>query len=55
MVNKTRLLVLVGERIMIKHYSILTEETYAGLIKRFIFIHHKRHLKSMGKIDMEIV
>lgn len=55
MLNKPRFLDLVRERILIKHYSILTVEGYVGLIKRFIFFHNKRHPKGMSKTEIEVV
>ena len=32
-----------------KHYSIRTEQTYTGWVKRYIFFHGKRHPKNLGK------
>ena len=37
----------------LKHYSIRTEETYVGWIKRFIFHFNKRHPVSMGEVEVE--
>lgn len=53
MATKPRFLDLVRERIRTKHYSIRTEETYVGWIKKFIFFHNKRHPAEMGKLEME--
>lgn len=53
MATKPRFLDLVRERIRTKHYSIRTEEAYAGWIKKFIFFHNKRHPAEMGKLEME--
>ncbi len=43
----------VRHKIRIKHYSIRTEEAYVSWIKRYIFYHHKRHPKDMGKKEIE--
>lgn len=43
-----KLLDQVRERIRVKHYSIRTEHTYLGWIKRYILFHDKRHPKDMG-------
>ncbi|MDY6822228.1 MAG: integron integrase [Thermodesulfobacteriota bacterium] len=38
----------VREVMRTRHYSIRTEETYIGWIKRFIYFHNKRHPKEVG-------
>jgi Phage integrase, N-terminal SAM-like domain len=43
-----RLLEQVREAIRVRHYSLRTEETYVGWIKRFILFHGKRHPRDMG-------
>ena len=43
-----RLLDQVRGVIRLKHYSIRTEESYVGWIKRFILFNAKRHPKDMG-------
>jgi integron integrase len=48
-----KLLDQVRERIRVKHYSIRTEETYLGWIRRFIFFHGKRHPREMGTREIE--
>ena len=48
-----KLLDQVRARIRVKHYSIRTEDTYVGWIKRFVIFHGKRHPLEMGKIEME--
>jgi len=45
---KPRLLEQVRERIRLKHYSIRTEQSYMGWIRRFILFHDKRHPSLMG-------
>jgi integron integrase len=46
--RKPKLLDQVRHKIRLKHYSIRTEQAYAGWIKRFILFHQKRHPASMG-------
>jgi len=43
-----RLLEQVREAIRVRHYSLRTEGTYVGWIKRFILFHGKRHPRDMG-------
>jgi integron integrase len=50
---KKRLLDLVREQIRVKHYSMQTEKSYIGWIKRYIFFHHKKHPIDMGKSEIE--
>ncbi|MGE4294505.1 MAG: phage integrase N-terminal SAM-like domain-containing protein [Campylobacterales bacterium] len=51
--QKKRLLDLVREQIRLKHYSIKTEKSYTGWIKRYILFHHKKHPIDMGKAEIE--
>ncbi len=53
MSTQPRLLDQVRDTIRLKHYSIRTEETYIGWIKRYIFFHNKRHPKDMGEIEIK--
>ena len=53
MSSQPRLLDQVRDVIRLKHYSIRTEETYIGWIKRYIFFHDKRHPKDMGEIEIK--
>ena len=48
-----RLLDEVRERIRFKHYSIRTERSYVGWIRRFILFHGKRHPREMGAREVE--
>ncbi len=48
-----RLLDLVRERIRVKHYSLRTEQSYIGWIRRYILFHGKRHPKDMGAPEVE--
>ena len=48
-----RLLDLVRDRIQTLHYSIRTEQSYFGWIKRFILYNNKRHPKDMGRLEIE--
>jgi integrase len=50
---KARLLDQVREVLRLKHYSLRTEETYVGWIKRFIFFHQKRHPREMGAPEVQ--
>ena len=51
--SKPRLLDQVKDRIRTLHYSIRTEQSYVGWIKRFILFHDKRHPKDMRKLHIE--
>ena len=53
MQKKKKLLDIVREKIRFKHYSIKTEQSYVGWIKRYILFHNKRHPKEMGKVEIE--
>ena len=48
-----KLLDLVVDKIRVRHYSIKTEQSYTGWIKRYILFHNKRHPKDMGKYEIE--
>ena len=48
-----KLLDQVRDKLRVKHYSIRTEESYVGWIKRYIYFHDKRHPKNMGARDIE--
>ena len=52
MSNSPKLLDQVRNRIRLKHYSIRTEETYIGWIRRYILYHDKRHPKEMGEKEI---
>jgi len=51
--KKKKLLDIVRDKIRFKHYSIKTEQSYVGWIKRYILFHHKRHPIEMGKMEIE--
>ena len=51
--QKRKLLDQVCDKIRFKHYSIKTEKSYVGWIKRYIFFHKMRHPKEMGKEEIE--
>jgi site-specific recombinase XerD len=53
MQKKKKLLDVVRDKIRFKHYSIKTEQSYVGWIKRYIFFHNKRHPIEMGKAEIE--
>lgn len=46
--HQPRLLDQVRGVIRLKHYSIRTEQSYLGWIKRYILFHKKRHPREMG-------
>lgn len=48
-----KLLDRVRDKIRVKHYSIKTEKSYVGWIKRYIFFHHLRHPEEMRKREIE--
>lgn len=50
---KPRLLDQVRHVLRRKHYSIRTEQTYVGWIRRFILFHDKRHPAEMGAPEIE--
>lgn len=43
---------LVKERCRYRHFSLRTEQSYSGWIKRFILFHDKRHPREMGAIEV---
>lgn len=43
-----KLLEQVRGKIQLKHYSIHTEQSYTGWIKRYILFHGKRHPNEIG-------
>jgi len=47
-----RLLDRVRAAVRTRHYSIRTEEAYAGWIRRFILFHGKRHPDEMGEAEI---
>ena len=51
--SKKKLLDQVREQIRVRHYSMKTERTYIGWIKRYIFFHNKKHPLEMGKEEIE--
>jgi integron integrase len=51
--NPPKLLDLVRDRLRVKHYSIRTEESYLGWIKRYIYFNGKRHPKDLGARHIE--
>ncbi len=46
--RRPKLLDSVREAIRIRHYSVRTENTYVGWIRRFILFHNKRYPNEMG-------
>jgi len=53
MSHPPKLLDQVRAKIRYKHYSIRTEETYCGWIRRFILFHGKRHPREMCAAEIE--
>jgi len=51
--RRPRLLVQVGERCRVKHYSLRTEQAYVHWIRRFILFHNKRHPRDIGAAEVE--
>src|SRR5207249_12272879 len=49
---KPKLLDEVRAVARMKHFSLRTEEAYAGWIKRYILFHHKRHPVEMGEEEI---
>ena len=47
-----KLLDLVRDAIRLKNYSYRTEEAYIHWVKKYIFFHHKKHPREMGKPDL---
>ena len=50
--GKPKLLDEVREVLRLKHYSLRTEETYVGWVRRFVLFHGKRHPKEMGEPEI---
>jgi integron integrase len=50
--EKIKLIENIRNVIRMKHYSIRTEETYIGRIKRYIFFHNKRHPSEMSENEI---
>lgn len=48
-----KLLDQVRDRMRVVHYSLRTEKTYIGWIRRYIIFHGKRHPADMGKAQIE--
>ena len=51
--RKKKLLDQVRDKVRLKHYSLKTERSYIGWIKRYIIFHNKRHPLTMGKEEIE--
>ncbi|MDN5753667.1 MAG: integron integrase [Nitrosospira sp.] len=43
----------VRDKMRVAHYSLRTEKTYLGWIRRYILFHGKRHPKDIGKPEIE--
>ena len=50
--KKPKLLDQIRQIIRVKHYSMRTEETYIGWIKRFVFYHNKKHPNEMSEMKL---
>jgi len=50
--EKSKFLAEVRGKLRYKHYSLRTEKSYIGWIKRFILFHHKRHPAEMGAAEV---
>lgn len=48
-----KLLDRVRDAIRLKNYSYKTEQAYIHWIKKYIFFHHKKHPRDMGKPELE--
>lgn len=48
-----RLLDRLRDKIRVRHYSIRTEKSYVGWVRRFILFHGKRHPEQMGAAEIE--
>lgn len=53
MEDEPKLLQQAREQIRLRHYSIRTEESYLGWMKRYIRYHHYRHPMDMGFQEVE--
>ncbi|MGB5966678.1 MAG: phage integrase N-terminal SAM-like domain-containing protein [Sulfurimonadaceae bacterium] len=51
--KERKLLDQVRDKIRFKHYSIKTEKSYVGWIKRYIVFHSLQHPREMGKAEIE--
>lgn len=51
--GKSPFLEEVRRNIRTRHYSIRTEHSYIGWIKRFVWYHNKRHPRDMGEREVE--
>ncbi|MBI5922556.1 MAG: phage integrase N-terminal SAM-like domain-containing protein, partial [Betaproteobacteria bacterium] len=51
--QQPKLLDRMRAAIRIRHYSLATERTYVGWVKRFIYFHQKRHPAEMGAPEVE--
>lgn len=51
--NTPRLLDQAREALRRLHYSLRTEESYIGWMRRYILFHHKRHPAEMGAPEVE--
>ena len=49
-----RLLDRVRERIRVRHYSLRTEKSYVGWVRRFVLFHGSRHPLELGKLEVEM-
>jgi integron integrase len=49
---RPRLLDRVRDSVCARHYSIRTEEAYAGWVRRFVLFHGKRHPSEMGESEI---
>lgn len=50
--QQPRLLDRVRDAIRLRHYSLRTEQSYIGWIKRYIYFHDKKHPDSMGEPEI---
>ena len=51
--SSPRLLDQVRDALRLRHYSLRTEQSYLGWIKRYILFHNKKHPKDMGAAHVE--
>ena len=49
---RPRLLDRARDSVRARHYSIRTEEAYAGWVRRFVLFHGKRHPNEMGEPEI---
>ena len=50
--HPVRLLDRVREAIRVRHYSIRTEHTYIGWIRRYVLFYDRRHPAQMGESEV---